>query len=119
VQLRPQIRLRHEVDRLGRAPGEHDFAALARVEQAGDRIARGLVLGRGALGERVHPAMDVGVGLAIVAINRLDHRLGLLRGRGIVEIHQRVPANRLLQGRKIGPQALDIERPGLRRGVGR
>ena len=60
-QPRPRVRLRHEVDRLGRPAHEHDLARRGGVEEAAHRLARRLVGGGRLLGERVHAAVHVRV----------------------------------------------------------
>ena len=53
--------------------------------------------------------MDVGVGLAVVPRDRIEHRLRLLGGRGVVEIDQRLAVDRPAQDREVGTDPLDVE----------
>ena len=70
----------------------------AGVEERADALARRLVgVGR-ALAQHVHAAMDVGVVVAVVARDRVDHRLRLLRRRRVVEIDERLAVDRVGEG---------------------
>ena len=83
-------RVRDEVDRLGRVAGEDDLVAVGRVDEAGDLDAGRLVLGRRLLADRVDPAMDVGVVLAVVVGDGVDDDARLLAARRRVEVDQRM-----------------------------
>jgi hypothetical protein len=50
--------------------------------------SRALVHRRGLFGQGMHAAVDVAVRGVVISVHRLDHRVGFLRGRGRVEIHQ-------------------------------
>src|SRR5207245_2186390 len=54
-------------------------------------------------------AVNVGVDLRVVAGEGLDHRLRLLRGRGVVEIDERLAVHLLAEDGKIAPHLLDVE----------
>ena len=81
---------------------------LARIDEASHLDARAFVFVGGALAQRMDAAMDVGVDVRVVALQRIDHRLRLLRGGGIVEIDQRLAVHRLAQDGKILAPAGDI-----------
>ena len=49
----------------------------------------------------MHAAMNVGVVVLVVARDRVDHRLRLLRRGGVVEVDQRLAVNLLLENREI------------------
>ncbi len=105
-----------EVQGPGDVAGEDD---LPRVdpEVPGDRGAGPLVHRRRLFGERVHAPMHVRVVLAPEAVERLDHRGGLLRGRAVVEIGDRLPVDAALENRELGAdpvdrQARDCDRRG-------
>ncbi len=101
-------RLRDEVDRLGRAAREDDLLGARRVEEPPDDVAGVLVgLGR-APGELVRGAVDVAVVAGVVARDRVDHGLRLLRGRGVVEPDQR--ASRARAGRARGSRGAPSRR---------
>ena len=53
------------------------------------------------LAERVYAAMHVGVPRGLVVFHRAQHRQRLLRGRGAVEIHQRLAVDLARQDRKL------------------
>mmetsp|Transcript_30363 Transcript_30363/g.68087 ORF Transcript_30363/g.68087 Transcript_30363/m.68087 type:complete len:265 (+) Transcript_30363:1214-2008(+) len=96
--------LRHQVNRLGRPPGEHDFLPPRRVHEGSHLVPGRLVPLRGAPRQEVGPAVDVGVGLAVEGVERVQHHRGLLRRRGAVQVHQRLPRAALhAQDREVGP----------------
>ena len=77
-----------EVDRLGGVAGEDQLVAVGRVDEPGDAHTRRLV-GRGRLlADRVDPAVDVGVVLAVVVGDGIDDDAGLLARRRRVEVDQ-------------------------------
>ena len=78
VDVLPAPRVGDEVDRLGRVAGEDDLVGVGGVDEPGDLRAGPLVLGRRLLADRVDPAVDVGVVLAVVGVDRVDHDLRLL-----------------------------------------
>src|SRR6266480_5968608 len=59
----------------------------------------------------MYAAMDVGVLRPVIAVERVDDRSRFLTGCAVVEIHQRLAVNLLLENRKILAQAHDIEAP--------
>ena len=86
---RPQVRgtpaLRDEIDRLGRAPGEHQFVLGAADERRDPPPSR--FIGQRHLGRaRINPAMDGRIIAAERPRDRIDHDLRLLRGRAGVEV---------------------------------
>ena len=62
---------------------------------------------RGALAEVMHAAVDVGILFLVVPHHRIDHRLGLLARRGVVEIDQRLAVHALPEERKMVPASGD------------
>ena len=101
--------LRHEVDPLGGAAHEDDLAVLPRADEAADLAARALVLLRRGLAQGVDAAVDVGVEGGVVAGERVDHGLRLLRRSRVVEIDERPPVHLLLQDGEVGADALHVE----------
>ena len=65
-----------------------------RVEELLHLFARLLVRARRALAQKMHAAMDIGVVLGVAPHHRVDDRLRLLRGGGVVEIDERLAVNR-------------------------
>ncbi len=62
-----------QVDRLGRVAREHDLVRIRDADEAGDRRP-GRLVGRGRpLADLVDPAVDVGVVLAVVVVDAVDH----------------------------------------------
>ena len=88
-------RVRDEVDRLGRVAREHDLVGVGDADQPGRPSREPSVLRGRLLADGVDPAVDVGVVLAVVGVHRLEHDLRLLRGRGGVEIDERLPVDLL------------------------
>jgi hypothetical protein len=107
----PRPRVGDQVERLGRVADEDHLAGVG-AEVLGDRPAGLLVECGCLLGEGVHAAMDVRVLLAPIAIERLDHRQGLLRGCPVVEVGQRPPVDLAGQDRELGANLLEGPRQG-------
>ena len=107
-------RIRHQIQRLGRAPREDDLALRRRVDEAGDLAPRRLVAGRRALGEPVDAAMDVRVRVLVEVAHRIEHLARLLRRRGRVEERHRPAVHELVEHGEVGAQAVRVQL-GLRR----
>ena len=75
-----------EVDPLGGAADEDDLVGRGGADEAGDPPPRRLEGERHLRRALVDAAMDGRIGLGIAAVDRVDHRQRLLRGRGGVEI---------------------------------
>ena len=109
THVRSSIRGGDQVDRFRGAPDEHDLARVGRADETRHRFAR-LFVGRGrALAEAVHAAMDVGVLGGVVMSQAVDHRLRLLRRRGVVEVDQTSIVRCAGQDREIAADRLDVE----------
>ena len=74
----PAPRVGDEVDRLGRVAGEDDLVAVGRVDEPRDPRPGLLVRGGRLLADRVDPAVDVGVVLAVVVGDGIDDDARLL-----------------------------------------
>ena len=79
----------HEVEAFGRPPGEDDFGRGTGVDEAPHRLACPFVQVGGALGEEVHTAVHVGVGLVVLRRHGFHHATRLLGGGGVVEVDER------------------------------
>src|SRR6185295_15313056 len=101
AEPRPAPRAGDEIDRFGRPAHEDDLARRLRVDEPLDRRPRGVVLGGRALAERVDPALHVGVLVLVEPRQPIEDDPRLLRGRGVVEIDERLPVKPLVQQRKI------------------
>ena len=117
-EARTREALRDEVDRLGRAAHEHDFLGVARVDEAAHVLARAFVGFGRALAERVDAAMHVGVIVLVVARDRLDHGARTLARRRVVQIHQRLAVDGLMQDREVAADRFYVERCSRRAGRG-
>jgi hypothetical protein len=106
--------LRDQVDGLGGAAREDDFARIARIDEALHGRAR-LFMGGGRLGAQgVHAAMDIGVLELVIMPQPIDHHRRLVGGGGIVGIHQRLAVHLARKNGKVEAHALDVERSGSR-----
>ena len=117
-QARSAPALRHQVDRLGGAAGEHDLVGARGVEEALHRGACAVVELGGVLRQPVHAAVDVGVGLAVEARLGLDHRRRLLCGGAVVEVGEAAAMHRPRQDGEVGGEVQDGRlRAGIARSV--
>src|SRR5207248_3386352 len=82
--------------------------------EGGDLQPRRLVGLRGADREIVCPAMDVGVGGAVILDDGIEHRLRFLSRRRVVEVDERVAVLPLREQREVGAQAGDVEHQARR-----
>ena len=57
----------------------------------------------------MHSAVDVAVFMQVVIALALNHSKWFLRRRGVVEIHQRLAVNLLVQHRELSPDFIYIE----------
>ena len=93
-------RVGDQVQRLGRAAREDHLAVRRRVDVRAHLLARALVAGRRALGERVDAAMDVGVRVLVELAHRVEHLARLLGRRGRVEVGDRLAVGRAPRRRR-------------------
>ena len=107
--------LGNQVDPLGSAAHEDDFAGRRGVEEAADLFAGGLVGIRGPGRQFMRRAVDVGILVSVEVTEAVDDALRLLGGRGIIQPDQRPAVHALPQNRKIPPDGLHVE--DLRREV--
>ena len=80
------------------------------VDEGGDEVACRLVLLRGGFGELVDAAVDVGVEVAVVVVERVDHSGRLLGAGGAVEVDERPGVGgRAGQEREVVPDRGGVE----------
>src|SRR6185312_14979142 len=96
-----------EIDRLGRAAHEDDFAGIARVEEAPHGFARILIELARLGAQPINAAMYIGIIGAIELAHPIDHRGRLLRARCAVEEDE---AGIVGKDRKVALDAARIER---------
>lgn len=106
LEVRTSPGLGDEVDALCCSAGEDDLF-LARIEEGGHLAACGLILIRRTIAQFMQAAMHIRIVTLVVAHESIDHLAGLLRGRGVVEIDERMAVDFLVQDRevlaKLGP----------------
>ncbi len=105
----PSVALGHEVDPLRGPPGEHDFVIVGRVQEPSHPVPAAIVgLGRH-LAEEMDAPMHVGVLLGVIPGQGVNDDLGLLRGRGVVQVHEGFAVHLDAQGRKVLADLLGAE----------
>jgi hypothetical protein len=92
----------HQVVGLGGVLGEHHLVAVRRADEAGDGVAGRLVAVGRLLAQRVHAAVHVAVVLLHEAPLGVEHLRRLVRGRGVVEVDERVAVDLAGQHREVG-----------------
>jgi hypothetical protein len=110
LEVGPAPAFRDEVDAFGGAADEHAAAGVLEAEELRDGAARGFVGRGGFFAEEVDAAVDVGVLLGVIALERLDHHRRLLGSRGVIEIGQRSAAHGTSQDREVLAAGGDVER---------
>jgi hypothetical protein len=81
-----------------------------RVDEVAHALARAFVgVGR-ARRELMRRAMDVRVLVLVEVRDAVDHRLRLVRGGRVVEPHQLLAVDALLQDREVAAHGVDVER---------
>ena len=102
-----------EVDALRGAAGEDDFVGGAGVDELAHGLAAGLMQFRGLLGEEVHAAVHVGVGVVILVGDGLDHTAGFLRRGAVVQVDQGLAVDGAAQDGEVGAYLLDVVHIGV------
>ena len=93
----------HQVDRLAGIAGEDDLPGAGGADEGGHLAAGRLEVVGGAGAQLVGAAVHVGVVVAVVLLQRLQHLTRLLAGGGVIQVDQRLPqAGRLGQQGEIG-----------------
>ena len=111
--LRPQLYATRLIDSVALRV-QMMVVRVGRVDQPRDLDPRALVGGGRPLAQRVDPAMDVRVVLAVVGVERLEDRGRLLGGRRRVQVDQPMAVDLLVEDREVGAQRLGIEGSRLR-----
>ena len=110
LQCGAAVTLRHQVDAVGGPLGQHDRAHVGRVEERRRLGSAAFIERGGAFAQQVRRAMNIGVGVAVVIVHRLQHGFGLLAGVGAIEVDQRLAVHALGEDREVGPNLRDVER---------
>ena len=101
--------LGHQVDGFGGAAHKDDFVHIGRVDEAAHHFTRMLVGIRGAGGQGVGRAVDVGVFVFVEMRDALDHLARLVRGGGVVQPDQLLAVDALLQDGKVAAHGVHIK----------
>jgi hypothetical protein len=88
----------HEVDALGGTAGDDD---LVRIEAFLEFAAARFVTLRRFTGEGMDRSVDVGVGLGVVIVHRIENDLGFLGGCCIVEVNKWMAVDLSLENREL------------------
>ncbi len=109
AQVRAAPGVRDEVEALGRVLREDHFTLARRVDEPLHLQPRGLV-GLGRLGrDLVHAAVHVRVARLVVALHRVEHLPGLLRGRRRVEVDETRAVDHAVEDREVLLDPSDVE----------
>jgi hypothetical protein len=100
---------RHQVDRLGRIPHEHNLALTASVDEARHLATRPLEGERRFLAQPINAAMDIRIVAPVIIFQAIDDTARFLRRCCTVEERQRFPVHRLIEDRELTPQRHNIE----------
>ena len=101
ADIREAVAVSDEVQRLGRVLREDDFFGTLGVDELRRDLARVLVDFRCFDGKRIGAAMRVRITAAIVAAERSDDLLGLLRRRAVVEIDDGLAVHLRMEEREV------------------
>src|SRR3712207_3227536 len=104
-------RPRDDVDALRRPAHPHYLFGLLRVEKLRDCLSRVTLRTLGALSQLVDLGVRVPVVATVEVVHRLEHGGQPLRGRGSVEVDERVSVYALRERRHFLPEGLDVELP--------
>src|SRR5829696_9511871 len=84
-----------------RAAGEDQAPDVRRAQKPSHPLAGPFVEGRGLLGKAVDTAMDVGVVLLVVLVERVQYLPRFLGGRGVVKVDELLFAHPTIQDGKV------------------
>ena len=97
-----------EIDALCRAAREDDLVRAGRTNETGNLLARSFKGIRRAVAQFMQSAVHVRVILLVIACQRRDDLAWFLARGGVVEVHQRLAIDLLMQDGKIGAQVGDV-----------
>ena len=109
LEARARKALRHQIHRLGRAADENDFLGVASIDEPPHGLAGAFIRIGGALAQRMNATMHVGMIVLVITADRIDHGFGPLAGRGVVQVHQRLAIDVLMQHREVATNRGDVE----------
>ena len=109
VYMCAAVSLGYQVDPFGGATYKDDLVGLGGINKVLYRLPGRFVLLCRMLREVMHAAVNVRVAFFVVTGNRVNDNLRLLRGRGVVQINEFLPAHPLGQNRKVAADLLHIE----------
>ena len=100
--------LRNQVDRFGCRTGEDDLLRTPGIDEIRDGSTCSLVMFTGIFSQRIEPAVNRSVLVAVTLTDRFDDNGGFLRAGGRVQIMQRLRAGS--EDREVSPKRLEINR---------
>src|SRR5579862_2655888 len=103
------VALGHQVDGFRGAAHEDDLALVAGVHKLLHSAPRRFMLFGGVLRKIVNTAMDIGIAALVIMRDSVNDRARLLRSCCVVEIHERMSVDLLLQDRKIAAYRFHVE----------
>ena len=105
----PRIALRNQIDRFGGAAYEDDFVTRARIDEPHQAVARPFIEGGRLLAQGMHTAVNVGVVVALIVIDRADDRIWPLRRGAVVQISDRFAVHQAREHRKLAAHGEHVE----------
>ena len=99
----------HQVDGFGGASGPDDFSGAGRVQKLAHGFPGAFKRSRRTITQGMGATVHIGVHLAVIAIHGIQHGLWLLRRRAVVQIHQRLPVDLLIENREVTANGLHIK----------
>ena len=97
-----------KIDSVGGSAGKDDFFCRTGIEVTGNELACVLVSCGSFLSEMVSSSVDIGVEPLVVMATDFEDDFRFLRGSCIVEIHQRLSMNLMLEDRKTRAYCTDV-----------
>ena len=108
LHILPSVGPCNEIDTFRGSPHKDDFTDIRCVNEPSNLFACVLVGLRRYLAEIVESAVDIRVLHPVVTVKSIEDGKGLLAGRGIIEVDQRLAPNPAVKKGKIGSKTMDI-----------
>ena len=112
LQIDPPPGSRDQVQAFSGAFGPDNLARFGSIDKGRHLATRVLEFFRRTLSQGMRTTVHIAVVVAVIIDNRLDYRFGLLRGRCVIQIHQRMAIDLLVQNREIRANTLGVKSVG-------